>query len=259
MGSVNPLTVLPRAMAERGGTIAAPIAAAILNGAGQFCTCPGLLAVVAGTGLEDFRRGLAGAIAAAAPAPMLGAGLASAYRAGLDQHLAAGAWPVFVPREAEPRWAPPALLEATGRHFLARPALAREVFGPLALLVVCADEAERRAVLASLPGQLTATLWMDPGDEELAATLLPLLTARAGRVLFNGVPTGVEVGHAMVHGGPWPATSAAHSTSVGTRAITRWARPVCYQDAPEDLLPQALRRDNPLGLWRWTDGHPGRR
>ena len=133
-----------------------------------------------------------------------------------------------------------------------------EVFGPVALLAVCADEAARRAVLSSLPGQLTATVWMADGDTELAAQLLPVLQARAGRVLFNGVPTGVEVGHAMVHGGPWPATSAAQSTSVGTGAILRWARPVCYQDAPDALLPEALRRGNPLGILRLTGGVAGR-
>jgi NADP-dependent aldehyde dehydrogenase len=201
---------------------------------------------------------------------MLGAGLATAYRLGLDRQLEAGARAVFPVREAPEGAGAPALLEvpagrllgapaqaeAPGQELPAVPALAEEVFGPLILLVRCADEAERRAVLSSLPGQLTATVWMEAGDAELAAELLPVLQARAGRVLFNGVPTGVEVGHAMVHGGPWPATSAAHSTSVGTRAILRWARPVCYQDAPDALLPAALRRDNPLGIRRLVQGGP---
>jgi NADP-dependent aldehyde dehydrogenase len=143
----------------------------------------------------------------------------------------------------------------SGRDLAGRPALAEEVFGPAALLVACRDEAERRAALAALPGQLTATLWMDPADGAAAAALLPLLRERAGRILWNGVPTGVEVGHAMVHGGPWPAASAP-ATSVGTRAITRWARPVCYQDAPQDLLPAALRDGNPLGIRRLREGRP---
>jgi NADP-dependent aldehyde dehydrogenase len=258
MGSVNPVTVLPRALAARGAAIAASLAAAVLGSVGQLCTCPGLVVAVRGPGLAEFQSALAGALAAAAPAPMLGEGLAGAYRAALAQRSAAGARAAFPQRTAEPRCAAPALLEVSGRELLDRPSLAEEVFGPFALLVICGDEAERLEVLAALPGQLTASLWMDPDDAQLAADLLPILQARAGRVLFNGVPTGVEVGHAMVHGGPWPATSAAHSTSVGTRAITRWARPVCYQDAPEALLPVALRRDNPLGLWRWIDGVPGR-
>jgi NADP-dependent aldehyde dehydrogenase len=259
MGSVNPATVLPQAMAARGAAIAASLAASVLGSAGQLCTCPGLVVVVRGPGFQAFRDTLAGALADGAPAPMLGQGLADGYRAGLAQRAADGARPVFQPRPAGTRCGQPALLEVSGPELTARPALAEEVFGPATLLVVCAGEAERRAALEVLPGQLTAALWMDPGDRELASVLLPVLQARAGRVLFNGVPTGVEVGHAMVHGGPWPATSAAHSTSVGTRAITRWARPVCYQDAPEALLPPALRRDNPLGLWRWIDGVPGTR
>jgi acyl-CoA reductase-like NAD-dependent aldehyde dehydrogenase len=188
---------------------------------------------------------------------MLGTGLAAGYRLGLDRQLDAGARAVFPVRDAPGGTGAPALLEVKAARLLAAPALAEEVFGPAALLVRCADEAERRAVLSSLPGQLTATVWMEAGDAQLAAQLLPVLQARAGRVLFNGVPTGVEVGHAMVHGGPWPATSAAASTSVGTRAILRWARPVCYQDAPDGLLPEALRRGNPLGIRRLTGGVAG--
>jgi len=258
MGSVNPVTVLPRALEARGAAIGRALAASVLNGVGQLCTSPGLVFAVRGPGFEAFREALAGALAEAAPAPMLGEGLASAYRAGLAQRAADGARPAFTPRPAGSLCAAPALLEVAGPEFLARPALAEEVFGPVTLLVGCADAAELDAVWSSLPGQLTATLWQDAGDADLAAALLPTLLARAGRVLFNGVPTGVEVGHAMVHGGPWPATSAAHSTSVGTRAITRWARPVCYQDAPEALLPPTLRQANPLGIWRWIDGAPGR-
>ena len=257
MGSVNPVAVLPGALAERGAAIAAALAAAVLNGAGQLCTCPGLLAVVPGPGYDAFRQALAGALAGAAAGPMLGTGLAAAYRLGLDRQLDAGARAVFPVRDAPGGAGAPALLEVKAARLLAAPALAEEVFGPVALLVLCADEAERRAVLSSLPGQLTATVWMEAGDAQLAAQLLPVLQARAGRVLFNGVPTGVEVGHAMVHGGPWPATSAASSTSVGTRAILRWARPVCYQDAPDGLLPEALRRGNPLGIPRLTGGVAG--
>jgi len=258
MGSANPVTVLPAALAARGEAVAQALAASVLNGVGQFCTCPGLLVVVRGPGFQAFRDRLAGALGAAAPAPMLGERLARSYRQSLARWADAGAAAAFPPRPAEPRCAAPALLEATARQLLEQPALAEEAFGPAALLVACADEAERRAVLAALPGQLTATVWLDPDDGALAATLLPVLRGKAGRLLFNGVPTGVEVGHAMVHGGPWPATSAPGTTSVGTRAITRWARPVCYQDAPEALLPLELRDGNPLGLWRSRDGRPGR-
>jgi len=258
MGSVNPVIVLPAALAARGQAIAPTLAASVLSGVGQFCTCPGLLVAVAGPGFDGFRAGLAEALAAAAPAPMLGERLALGYRGGLARWARAGALGLVPDRAAPARCAAPALLEVPGRAFLAEPAFLEEVFGPAALLVACADEAERRAVLAALPGQLTATVWLDPEDGGLAAALLPGLAERAGRVLFNGVPTGVEVGHAMVHGGPWPATSAAQGTSVGTRAIARWVRPVCYQDAPAALLPPELQDGNPLAIWRLREGVPGR-
>ena len=255
MGSVNPVTVLPAALEARPGAIAQALAASVLNSVGQFCTCPGVIVAVRGPGYDAFRAALTAALQGAAPGAMLGARLASSYRQGLDRLARAGARPAFPARAAEGAHAVPALLEATGRDLMADPALAEEVFGPACLLAACADEAERRDALASLPGQLTATVWMEPADASLAAELLPLLRERAGRLLFNGVPTGVEVGNAIVHGGPWPAASASAS-SVGTRAIARWARPVCYQDAPQALLPAELRDGNPLGLRRLLDGHP---
>ncbi|GLH71713.1 2,5-dioxovalerate dehydrogenase [Geothrix limicola] len=258
MGSANPLTVLPAALSGRGEAIAKAIGASVLNGVGQFCTCPGLVVAVKGPGFDAFRNGLAETLSGGTSGPMLGEGIARAYREGRAEREAAGATLAFAPQGTSSRFGAPALLETSARTFLATPSMAEEVFGPLTLLVACEDEEERRAVLASLSGQLTATLWTGDGDEALAADLLPLLSAKAGRVLFNGVPTGVEVGHAMVHGGPWPATSAPQTTSVGTRAISRWARPVCYQDTPEGLLPPPLRQDNPLGLWRLRDGVMGK-
>ncbi|MBI1754148.1 MAG: aldehyde dehydrogenase (NADP(+)) [Acidobacteria bacterium] len=254
MGAANPVVVLPGALAALGSRLGQTLAASVLNGVGQFCTCPGIVLAVQGPGFRSLRSGLAEAMSAAPPAPMLGEGLALAYRRGLERHQAEGANPVFPSCPSQGCFGAPALLETTAQDLLRRPDLMEEVFGPATLLVACADEAERRKVIAAFPAQLTATLWMEPGDEALAADLLPELRRLAGRVLFNGVPTGVEVGHAMVHGGPWPATSAPQSTSVGTRAIARWARPICYQDAPENLLPMALQTGNPLGLWRLRDG-----
>jgi NADP-dependent aldehyde dehydrogenase len=259
MGSVNPLTVLPSALATRGEAIGKAIGASVLNGVGQFCTCPGLVVAVKGTGFDGFRRSLTETLQGGAPGPMLGEGIARTYRAGLVERAAKGAMVAFPPQETNPRFGAPVLLETSAQGFLTSPSMGEEVFGPLTLLVTCADETERQTVLASLPGQLTATLWADAEDEAIAAELLPLLSTKAGRVLFNGVPTGVEVGHAMIHGGPWPATSAPQTTSVGTRAISRWARPVCYQDAPENLLPASLRQENPLGIWRLRDGVVGKR
>jgi alpha-ketoglutaric semialdehyde dehydrogenase len=257
MGSVNPVVILPAALAAKGEALGRTLAASVLNGVGQFCTSPGLLVAVKGPGFEALRAALAEALGAAAPAPMLGERLRHGYQAALRQRETQGARPAF-PAEDPAGTVRARLLEVDAHHLLAEPALAEEVFGPATLLVACDSEAQRTAVLAALPGQLTATVWMEPADEALAAALLSRLRALAGRVLFNGVPTGVEVGHAMVHGGPWPATSAPATTSVGSAAIARWTRPVCYQDTPQALLPPALRNDNPLGLGRMREGVWGR-
>jgi NADP-dependent aldehyde dehydrogenase len=150
--------------------------------------------------------------------------------------------------------AQPALYGCDAATFLATPALEEEIFGPAAVMVRCHDEAELLAVAGHVEGQLTATVHAAAADSALAATLLPLLERKAGRILFNGFPTGVEVSHAMVHGGPFPATSDSRTTSVGATAIDRFLRPVCYQAVPAELLPEALRDDNPLGLARVVDG-----
>ncbi len=257
MGSVNPVVVLPGALAEKGEALGRTLAASVVNGVGQFCTCPGLVLAVKGPGFEALREGLREALQTSPAAPMLGERLRQGYLTAMRQRQAQGAHPAFA-AEGPTGQVKPILLETSATALAADPLLAEEVFGPCTLLVACASEAERSAALAALPGQLTATLWMAPEDEPLAAALLPRLRALAGRVLFNGVPTGVEVGHAMVHGGPWPATSAPATTSVGTAAIARWSRPVCYQDAPEALLPEALRDGNPLGIGRMREGRWGR-
>ena len=140
------------------------------------------------------------------------------------------------------------------RAFIAEEALGGEVFGPSSIIVCCQDLAEVAAVVGAMEGQLTATLHLDPPDEPLAAPLVPLLARKAGRVLANGWPTGVEVSHAMVHGGPFPATSDGRTTSVGSLAIERFLRPVCYQNLPGALLPAALRDDNPWVIGRRIDG-----
>ena len=151
-----------------------------------------------------------------------------------------------------------ALLVTDAETFLRDRRLHAEVFGPAAMVVRCRSTAQLREVAESLEGQLTATLHWEAPDLPLMRELMPVLERKAGRILTNGFPTGVEVCHAMVHGGPHPATSDARFTSVGTLAIRRFLRPVCYQDVPAEVLPQALRDDNPLGLWRLRDGNFGR-
>ncbi|HET6331423.1 MAG TPA: aldehyde dehydrogenase (NADP(+)) [Holophagaceae bacterium] len=258
MGSGNPVVMLEHALSSRPEAIAQTLAASITQGVGQFCTCPGLILAVEGSGLQRFRDALAAALATVAPAPMLGEGLARAYRDGIERLKADPSVHGHLSSPSSGSLGAPAFLETNGAQLILHPELAEEIFGPGTLLVACRDDRELEACLQSLPGQLTATLWMEPGDLGLATRLLPHLQELAGRVLFNGAPTGVEVGHAMVHGGPWPATSAPHATSVGTLAIRRWARPVCFQNVPEALLPPELHHANPLGLWRQVDGAFGK-
>jgi NADP-dependent aldehyde dehydrogenase len=147
-----------------------------------------------------------------------------------------------------------ALYQTDAATFLSNSALEEEIFGPSSLIVVCKDEAELLEVTRHVEGQLTATIHATAADRDLAAKLMPTLERKAGRILFNGFPTGVEVCHSMVHGGPFPATSDSRTTSVGATAIERFLRPVCYQDVPAELLPEALRDENPLGLTRMVDG-----
>jgi NADP-dependent aldehyde dehydrogenase len=256
MSSINPFYVLPGALAGDTARLGQGFADSLTLGVGQFCTNPGLVIGLAGPGLDAFRDAAAQALRAKGAGTMLTAGIHKAYasaiekRAGIDgvQLVAQGAG------EGQGCAAQAALYQADAATFLANPDLEEEIFGPAALLIACRDEAELLAVTAHVEGQLTATVHATAADRALAAKLLPILERKAGRVLFNGFPTGVEVCHAMVHGGPYPATSDARSTSVGATAIERFLRPVCYQDVPAELLPDALRDDNPLGLARVVDG-----
>jgi 2,5-dioxopentanoate dehydrogenase len=171
---------------------------------------------------------------------MLTGAIAAAYAAG-SARLASLAEPVVPPEAAEPRMARPAVLRLTAETFLSDPALHEEVFGPLGLIVTVRDADETLALARALEGQLTATLQIDASDHEPARRLLEVLERKAGRLLVNGWPTGVEVADAMVHGGPYPASTNFGATSVGSMAIRRFLRPVCYQNVPTDLLPQDLR------------------
>lgn len=260
MSSINPVLLLPAALAGRGAELGAGFAGSLTLGAGQFCTNPGLVLAVEGPGLDEFVAAAAGAVTANAGAIMLTTDIAGHYdsagaelaaRDGIGQ-VACGARPDGAAAAAA------RLLTVEGARFIAEPELQGEVFGATSLLVRCADTAELTAAVRVLEGQLTTTVHAGESDHPLAAALLPLLEERAGRILFGGWPTGVEVGHAMVHGGPFPATTDARTTSVGTLAIERFLRPVAYQDVPAALLPSEVRDDNPLGVWRRVDGEPGR-
>ena len=255
MSSVNPVILLPGALAERGAQIGVAFAGALTLGAGQFCTNPGVLLAIEGSDIDAFVAGARGVIADLAPATMLTPGIYNAYRAAVDA-LATNprAARVIEGLVGEGVVSQPNLFATTADDFLADHSLSEEAFGATALLVRCANAEQLGAVLDALEGQLTASVHVADSDLDLARDLMPKLERCAGRVLFNGFGTGVEVCDAMVHGGPYPSTSDGRSTSVGSLAIMRFLRPVCYQDVPEALLPDALKHDNPLGVPRRVDG-----
>lgn len=244
MGSVNPVFVLPDAMRERALEIAAGLAASVTMGVGQFCTNPGLVIVEANDASDAFLHELSKKLAAAAPAAMLNAGICAAYRAGVESLASTRGVETKLPLAAVPvadRHAAAALFVTDDETFLSDRRLMDEVFGPSTLIVRCASAARIRDIADALEGQLTVTIHGTDKDFASHAALVAQLEELAGRIVFNGFPTGVEVGPAMVHGGPFPATSDGRSTSVGTRAIERFTRAIAYQDAPESVLPDELK------------------
>ena len=253
MSSVNPLFILPGAL-ENPEDLVEGLAASISNGVGQFCTKPGLIWVPAGAAGNDLVAALGAKLTAVAPLPMLTLGIGDAYGKGVAQWREdAAVTAVLVPKLDEPNRAHAALFETTATEFIANRALMAEVFGPAALVIRFDDVAQARASARVLEGQLTFSIW-GTNDEIASSGLSSIGAHKAGRVVFNGFPTGVEVGDAIVHGGPYPATSDGRTTSVGTRAIARWARYLSFQNAPQDALPLALRDDNPLKISRLVNG-----
>jgi NADP-dependent aldehyde dehydrogenase len=259
MSSINPVFILANALRDRGAELATVFVESLTLGSGQLCTNPGLVITVDGPGLDNFIQAASSAVAVSTATPMLSPTIASNYAEGVNllasqaQLVAQGA------ASSSANGCRAALFVTDAATFSASDILQREVFGSSSLVVRCTDAAQVRAIASSLEGQLTATVHCDEGDLDEARALLPILELQAGRILFNGWPTGVEVGHAMVHGGPYPATSDARTTSVGSLAIERFLRPVAYQDVPPTLLPSAIADGNPDGLWRLIDGCPAQR
>jgi NADP-dependent aldehyde dehydrogenase len=255
LSAINPVVLLPGALAEKAEALGKAFAGSLTMGAGQFCTNPGLILALESPDLDTFIAAASGVLTGAAPLTMLTPGIAGAYVKGvaaLDAN--AKAERVITGQEAGLNQASPALFKAKAADFIADETLGHEVFGSSSVVVVAKDVAELNQVIAALEGQLTATIHSVESDNDVAAQILPGLVDRVGRVLANGWPTGVEVCHAMVHGGPFPATSDARTTSVGTLALTRFQRPVCYQDIADSLLPPALQDANPWGLPRKING-----
>ncbi|KVC25239.1 aldehyde dehydrogenase (NADP(+)) [Burkholderia pseudomultivorans] len=257
MSSVNPVLLFPHALEARAEAIGRAFAASLTLGTGQFCTNPGLIVGIDGPALRRFEAAAAAALADTPATAMLTPGIQRAYDAAVErlaahrgvERLAQGATGGAVCHAGR------AALFATKADAFARDAgLHDEVFGPASLVVRCPDLDAMHALVDRLDGQLTVALHLDEADRADARLFMPLLERRAGRILVNGFGTGVEVAHAMVHGGPYPATSDGRSTSVGSLAIARFLRPVCYQDVPDALLPDALRDANPLNVPRSVDG-----
>ncbi|MCI5084279.1 MAG: aldehyde dehydrogenase (NADP(+)), partial [Rhodovulum sp.] len=240
LGSVNPMFLLPSTMSERGAEMAAGWAGSLTMGVGQFCTNPGVVVAIDSPETDAFIAAATEALSAVGAQTMLTEGIANAFRAGRDRIAGTKGVREVLTSTCDLRNATPYLFATTGAEWLANHALGHEVFGPLGLIVRVADADEMRAVARSLDGQLTCTLMMQDDDTDLARALMPVLERKAGRVLVNGYPTGVEVCDAMVHGGPYPASTNFGATSVGTLAIRRFLRPVCYQNLPDALLPTDL-------------------
>ena len=255
MSSVNPVIVLPGALKARGATVAKELAGSVVLGCGQFCTNPGLVIGIRSAEFSEFVAGLSDAIASQPAQTMLNAGTLRSYTSGVAQLKSHAKVSHLAGNEQTGNQAQPQLFKADvsmlleGDHLLQE-----EVFGPTTIVVEVAESAELTRALQSMHGQLTATLIAEREDLTAFRDLLPLLEVKAGRVLLNGYPTGVEVCDSMVHGGPYPATSDARGTSVGTLAIHRFLRPVCYQNYPDEVLPEALQNANPLGIQRLVDG-----
>lgn len=259
MSSINPVLVLPAALQARGEAIARELADSVVLGCGQFCTNPGLVIGIASPAFSLFTAQLIAELGQRPALTMLNAGTLKSYANGLARLHAHPGVRHLAGQAQEGRQARPQLFQADARLLLnGDELLQEEVFGPTTVLVEVADEAELRRALAGLHGQLTATLIAEPADLAQFAALVPLLERKAGRLLLNGYPTGVEVCDAMVHGGPYPATSDARGTSVGSLAVDRFLRPVCYQNYPDALLPDALKDANPLGIARLVDGETTR-
>jgi NADP-dependent aldehyde dehydrogenase len=258
MSSLNPVFILPGALRERGAQIAEGLKNSMTLGVGQFCTKPGLVFGLQGDALDSFEQELARTLEAVVPATMLHGGICDAYHKGLARasNISGTSMLGRAKQAADPAatHGEAVVLRTDLANFRKHPELAEEVFGPFAVVIAAHKFADLEEVAASLEGQLTATLHGTPDDLAAAGSLVKLLERKAGRLIVNGFPTGVEVCPAMNHGGPYPATTDVRFTSVGTAALYRFVRPVCYQDFPQALLPEALQDGNPLWIWRTING-----
>jgi NADP-dependent aldehyde dehydrogenase len=260
MGSINPVILLPNALKNRAESIATQFAGSITLGAGQFCTKPGILIGVENADLENFIATLSQQITNTKPATMLYEGIAFNY--DCQRRILSAQNGVKVEAEAstpaDKGQGLPTLASVYATEFLKNPTLHEEVFGAFALIIKCKHQGEIQQVIQSLAGQLTATIIGEKEELVNSKDLVDTLREVVGRIVFNGVPTGVEVCYSMQHGGVFPATTDSRFTSVGTGAIKRFVRPVAFQNCPDDLLPSELQASNPLNIWRLVNGEWGK-
>lgn len=258
MGSTNPVFILPGALHERGDAIAAGLHTSFTLGAGQFCTKPGMVFLPAAAEADSFAARLQHLVRETPQFNLLTAGIGSAYRAAIDRRKQDSNVQVLAetsPPSGERAFCAGAtLFETDANTFMNRDGLDAEIFGPTTLLIRHSKHEDTLKIARNLEGHLTATIHGTEQDLRDYADLVAILETKVGRLIFNGFPTGLEVCHAVVHGGPYPATSDGRSTSVGSQAIFRFARFVCFQGFPDDSLPDELKNGNPLGIWRLVDG-----
>ena len=260
MGSINPVFILPEALAHRGETIAKGLIASLTLGVGQFCTNPGVFIGQESEDMNHFLQHCSNLVSACDAGIMLTKNISTAYKENRQKALKTQSVELVAegPFNSHPSTGQVSVLKTTVQNWLKEPGLSEEIFGPTSIGLVARDKEDLLALARNLEGHLTATIHGTEADLKNHQDLLKILERKVGRLLINGFPTGVEVCHSMIHGGPFPATTDVRTTSVGTDAIYRFTRPVCYQNFPAYLLPDALKDDNPLQIWRVIDGERSR-
>lgn len=259
MGSINPIFILPSKLDGNHEALASQLSNSINMGVGQFCTNPGIVVVPPSDHQEKFLEQYAKSFEELKEHTMLNEGIYNNYESTKNNLLVNEEVQSMCGKTSDDSWsAQPALARTSAQSFISNPNLHQEVFGPFSMAIMCKSIEEMNAVAQCIEGQLTATVM--GADEEISKhnDIVDVLREKVGRVVFNGVPTGVEVGHAMHHGGPYPSASSSKYTSVGTDAIIRFVRPICLQNAPQSILPEALQDSNPLNIWRMVNGEQTR-
>jgi len=256
MGRINPVIMLPEALKNNGESLAKTYANSVTMGTGQFCTNPGLLLGIKSEALNDFISGLSQEIVKIEPSVMLHPNIIGAYEKNKERALSQSGLTVTADfnSDVKPNHARQAITTVEGKTFLQNTTLHHEVFGPFSMVVQCEDAAQLESIISALEGQLTGTVISDNGELNNYTSVIDALQNRVGRIIFNGVPTGVEVCPSMQHGGPYPASTDSRFTAVGVHSIQRWVRPFSFQDWPQELLPEELKDGNPLGIVREVNG-----